>query len=207
MSQERKISEADCLKKLDSIFEPDPRNLKYEIYDEKLRRYRPFTFEDHYRTVEELKLHEGVPDDVFIQFEKARNLYLYTWFFYRFEQIVEMQAYAVTEFALRVRYGGNTRKTLKPLLDHAVKNGWLKNEGFRGYQRKIRQRERDLELIDSEAVERLKEEKKGSYVGVLAKTLPSLRNIHAHGGPTLHPNSYTTLEICCDIINQLFESN
>ncbi len=59
MSQERKISEADCLKKLNEIFDPDPRNLKYAIYDEKLSKYRPYTFEDHYLTAEELKLHNG----------------------------------------------------------------------------------------------------------------------------------------------------
>ncbi len=148
--------------------------------------------------------------EVFIQFEKAHNLYLYSWFVYRFGQIAEMQAFAATEFALRVRYGGKTTKNLKALLDHAIKKGWLKNEDFRGYQQKMKQRKRDLEFfsaIDPEAAQRLREQKRGSYIGVLAKKLPSLRNILVHGGPTLYPNSYTTLEICCDIINQLFDSD
>ena len=94
MSKLRELSEADCLKKLDEVCKPDPRNLDYVILEKKLLKPRPMTIEDHYRDVKKRKLHNDVPDDVLIEFEKARNLYLYTWFLYRFTQVAELQAFA-----------------------------------------------------------------------------------------------------------------
>lgn len=38
------------------------------------------------------------------------------------------------------------------------------------------------------------------------KTLSMLRNTLAHGEPVLHPDSISTLRLCADLINQLYEN-
>jgi hypothetical protein len=45
----------------------------------------------------------------------------------------------------------------------------------------------------------------GGYAEMLARELPRHRNTLAHGSGLLHLSAYLTLELCCDIINQLFD--
>ncbi|NIR49252.1 hypothetical protein GWO43_12280 [candidate division KSB1 bacterium] len=202
------IGEADCLKKLEEICEPDARYKDRKVYDLERHEIRLLTIEDFYRNVEELKLHDGVPDDVFIEFEKARNLYLYTWFVYRLGQVAELQAYASLELALRVRHGGGTKKKLQRLLTHAVKHGWIRDEGFSGYREKMKRRQETIDGLSQiipDYAEKIKPAKPGGYVRMLSAILPKMRNRLAHGSTLLHPGIHNTLEICCEIINQLFE--
>ena len=73
-----------------------------------------------------------------LQFETARNVYLYSWFVYRFYPVAEHQSLACLELALRerlkeeIRTGEikGKRPTLRPLLKYAIEHGLVKNEGF-----------------------------------------------------------------------------
>ena len=87
-----------------------------------------------------------------LQFETARNVYLYAWFVYRFYPVSEHQCLACLELALRerlkeeIRLGKikEKRPTLHPLLKYAVEHGLVRNEGFSAWQNRgeIRSRAR-----------------------------------------------------------------
>jgi len=76
MSQRRNVNQSDCLKKLGEICDPDARHKDIQIFDQKSREMRSLIIDDFYQDAEKLQLHADVPDEVFIQFEKVRNLYL-----------------------------------------------------------------------------------------------------------------------------------
>ena len=97
-------------------------------------------------------LHAGVPREIVLQFETARNVYLYAWFVYRFYPVAEHQSLACLELALRerlkeeIRTGKikGKRPTLYPLLKYAVEHELVRNEGFSAWQNRgeIRSRAR-----------------------------------------------------------------
>jgi hypothetical protein len=166
------------------------------------------TLEDHWRDIEALALHEGAPSTVRIHFDTARNLLLYSWHVFRFQQVAEMHAYASVEYALRVRAGlpARSKAKLSRLLPLALKNGWIQDDGFRHYREAVGQRRRS-EVIEEEVLGKQPAPPNldsFSYVRVLMKVLPESRNKLAHGTTMLQPSGKRTLALCCDLINQLF---
>ena len=87
------IGPAEALRTLDSVMEPDPRNTYFGLYAPSL--------EQRHKDIGALTLHSTVPKDVAIQFEIARNLYLYAWYVYRFHMVATKQVYATLELGLR----------------------------------------------------------------------------------------------------------
>src|SRR5664279_217270 len=89
-----------------------------------------------------MRWHAGVPQEIVLQFETARNVYLYAWFVYRFYPVAEHQSLACLELALRERLKEEIRTgkikgkmpTQRPLLKYAVDHGLVKNEGFLAWQ-------------------------------------------------------------------------
>ena len=51
----------------------------------------PMELADHHELISAHVLHAGVPREIVLQFETARNVYLYAWFVYRFYPVVEHQ--------------------------------------------------------------------------------------------------------------------
>jgi hypothetical protein len=167
------------------------------------------TLADRHAAIAELNLCNTVPDDVTIQFDTARNLLLYSWHAYRFIPVAELQAYRTVEMALRMRFGlgQNAGPGLRRLLKRAVAEGLLKDEGFR-QQRRTREwqqeyREAMQQFGSGRAPFALPADVQ-AYARQIADAMPVLRNNLAHGGSTLHAGGILTLEICCDLINQLF---
>lgn len=203
------LAECDAFRDLARISVVDPRYASRAVLDPMVGA-RPMTIEDHWQDIDALALHEGVPTVIHVHFETARNLLLYSWFAYRFQQVAEMQAYASVEYALRrrARLSVRGRKTdLKMLLAKAVKKGWIQDEGFRRYRRiaerraKYEQMERSAIGIESDPRMTMEIQ---SYVRTLARYLPKFRNKLAHGSAMLSPSGKRTLALCRDLINQLF---
>ena len=201
----------DDMKTISEICEPDPRNTAFAVYDEANGTFKPKTLQDHYSQIANIRLHEKVPKDVYTHFETARNLFLYTWFVYRFSQVAELHAYASVEYALKKRI--DSKKLLdklrgfKALLNYAIEQDWIKDDGFRQYNRIERIRKEHLQSLKEVLGEDLKTndtERIQSYRKILSDVLPRLRNDLAHGSSMLNPNIYLTFEVCCDLINQLF---
>jgi hypothetical protein len=191
---------------------------------------RDIELADHHEGISRYVLHAGVPEEIVVQFETARNVYLYSWFVYRFYPVAELQSLACLELALRERLKEEIRTgkikgkkpTLRPLLEYAVGHGIVKNEGFSAWRNrgeinsrsrvemeKIREMaEKKLDKItwDESDIQITAEDLDWDYVKVIAKFLPVSRNEFAHGSTNLYGvAALQKVRIVCEIINQLFE--
>jgi hypothetical protein len=89
----------DYLRTPDTVCKPDIRSPMASFLDE-----QPLTVEYQYSAVADICLHKGVPEDIRVQFETTKNLYLYAWFVYRFYPVAEHHAYTCLELALHERF-------------------------------------------------------------------------------------------------------
>jgi len=203
---------ADELKRLEDISTPDPRFEHFIVYDGE--KDRKFTLNDFHAAIREIELNSCIPENIRIQFETVRNLYLYSWYVYRFGVVAELQAYATLEYALREKAKQSLnlkdRKIgFKNLLDIAIKHNWVIDEHIQHHKRNEERREHYFVTIEELFDQPYTPENRDAqeYCRILAKTFPELRNNLAHGSPMLWPpfNSLIEIEICADLINQLFE--
>ena len=219
------------LRPLAFVCEPDPRSTVFGKIDNTIGTARNIELSDHHEAIAPLTLHAGVPEDVVQQFETARNLYLYAWFVYRFYVVAEHHSLVCLELALRdrlkaessagkIHYRGK-KPTLRPLLECAVQQGLIKNEGFEIWRNRgvIRSRarvnmekaremtEKNLKEItwDESEIEVTAEDLDWDYTATLVDVLPELRNTYGHGSTMLHNNVLNCIQIACEIINQLYE--
>jgi hypothetical protein len=206
MTKPEPIGECDALRRLDSITAVDPRYAARVVIEPKVGA-RPMNIEDHWNDIEAMALHEGVPGVIRVHFETARNLVLYSWFAYRFQQVAEMHAYASVEYALRLRARLPVRSSgwdLRRLLHRAVREGWIRDEGFR-HVRLMAERRAEFERRGQEPEPPAAPEAQ-RFARIISDTLPFIRNKLAHGSAMLSGNAKSALAICSDIINQLFPS-
>lgn len=197
----------DLFRDLEHVKTPDPRYVSRTVLDPKVG-VRAMTLEDHWRDVEAFALHEGVPRSIRVHFDTARNLMLYSWLVYRFHPVAELHAFSSVEYALNRRAGTAPHRIgpgFKRLLQRAVSEGWIHDDGFRHYRQIAARREEavpeEAEVLGMEEVVRPKVQ---SYVETLVETLPFLRNELAHGSAHLAPSGKRTLALCCDLIDQVF---
>ncbi len=168
--------ETDFLKPLDQVLMPDSRCLySFPNADSALQA--------HYGFVSKIVLNEHVHNDVKLQFETAKNAFLYSFFVYRLAMMAVHQAIAATELALRRMIGDpekERKETFKPLLQKAHDKGLID-------VKKIRP---DLEIEE------------------FKKFLGDFRNDLSHGTHTLMPPPVMIMfiEDCAHILNQLFEN-
>lgn len=218
----------DFLRSPKSVCDADPRHASVVVLTDE--GYRPKCIEDQHNAVAALVLHEGVPEDIRIQFETVKNLYLFSWFVYRFYPVAQHQAYACLELALRERFeselspvGKKKQKFgpgLKRLLSYAVDKGYLKNENFELWRRRVTVRARERSMFeaieemnrrglkkmefDENQIEIKEEDRDFDYLAILLKAMPWLRNHYAHGSKSLHDKVWETLQVVSEIINQIY---
>jgi hypothetical protein len=135
--------------------------------------------------VSSITMHLGVPEEIRGQFNVARNMALYQYFFYALAPEVQLKTYAIIEYALRLKAGPDAKeRTLQPLVKRAVSEGWIGDAGFRSVATP---------------------QPGNPYCRTLAQVMNKLRNELAHGSKQLTPNCIGPLEICADFVNQLFQ--
>jgi len=208
--------------------EPDPRNTMFVRIDRSNGTSRPMELTDHHELISAYALHGGVPQEIVMHFETARNVYLYAWFVYRFYPVAEHQILACLELALRERlkeeislgkFKGK-RPTLRPLLKYGIDHGLVRNEGFSAWQNRgeIRSRARvEMEKFreatekglteftwDESDIQITAEDLEWDYVKMLPELLPTVRNDYAHGSTELHNWALRSFQIVSEIINQLW---
>lgn len=208
----------EFLRPLDHVLEPDPRS-----------NFVTGSLERHHSAISQIKLNSDVPENVRIQFETVRNLYLYSWFIYRFYPVSEHQAFCCLEFALKERFKeviksrsnkGREKMTLQPLLKFAIEKGYIKNEGFEIWRHAVKARsldrlrwhkfnemtEQGLQEIswDESDAQVTADDMKWDYCSVLLKSIPTLRNEHGHGSDMLYNTVLNSLKIVSEIINQIY---
>lgn len=219
----------DYLKSADELCLPDPRsNLVGRI---EASGFRKATVSDHHSDVAQLELSHAVPERVRIHFETAKNLYLYAWLVYRFYPVAEHHALASLELGLRERFKSGIPKTywnitgreptLKPLLRYAIDIKSIRNQGFRCWNQRVLERarhryahervckliERNLDQIELDYNQAVPNDKdrEWDYLPILFELLPEIRNVYAHGSTMLHRQVLGTLELVCEILNQVFD--
>lgn len=186
---------------------------------------------DHHRDIEAIQLTVGVPEAVSIQFETARNLYLYAWHVYRFFPVAQSQALFSLELGLRMRLpdrlpepyqrSWHKQPMLAGLLAYAIDQRLIRNEGFRRWhqvaQDRARQR-RSMEVFQTmldqqlESVEVNEEQpvivtlddQSWDLLKTLRKSLPGVRNELAHGSSMLTNQVLGTIELVAEILSQVY---
>jgi len=215
----------DYLRTPETVCKPDMRSPTTDFLTE-----QPLTVAYQHSVITEISLHKNVPDDIRIQFETTKNLYLYAWFVYRFYPVAKHHAYTCLELALRERFeaelllAGEKKREFGPgfkrLFGYAVKNGYVKNEGFELWrrhteQRAMRRTESEMweeaqrsglnEITFDETQYEIKDEDRDhEYVELLIESLPWLRNHYAHGSTTLDNQALGTIRLVAEIINQIY---
>lgn len=180
------------LRPADRLYDPDPRNALTAWPDPATGILRPVRASDLHDAVSAFSLHAGVPDDIAQHFETIKNVYLYSWFIYRFQPVAELQSLACLEFALRERLANEIRTGkvrgkrpgLYSLMKYAIEKQMVKNDGF---ARWVQAEDPDWDLLAS-----------------LQKALPEIRNNYAHGSKNLMPTALDIIELVCEFINQIF---
>lgn len=185
----------------------------------------------HHADIAKVQLSSAVPEAIAIQFETARNLYLYAWHVYRFYMVATTHALTTLEFGLRERLPeqlpmpyqrtGQKRPMLAGMLGYAIDKGLVRNEGFRRWHHAGEQRARErrsmdairtmvdqgldsMEIDDEGSLEVLPEDLRWDLVEVLRQSMPSLRNQLTHGIPMLTRQVLGTLELVAEVLNQLY---
>jgi len=225
------IDESDFLKTPQSALDPDPRTKYLVLQDNLSRHIRQVTLVDQHELISTFTLNPNVPEEVSIHFETAKNLYLYSWFVFRFYPVAEQQALTTLEYALRLgcpefvkEQSDNNRfknePGLKKLIKHAGKTGKIKNElfpsRFEWASQRAKARFRYLkfnEMIDSELIEMELDDSdvepsdddlNHDWIKDFIDQMPGLRNDLAHGSPALHHTVIHTFDVVRSMINMLF---
>lgn len=220
----------ELLRPAEQVRKPDPRNTAFVKMDRETGDFVPLNIRDQHDAVSEYSLHAKVPEDIVMQFETTKNVYLYAWFVYRFYPVCEHQALACLELALLKRYEHEAPKKyrnrrddklyLRGALRYAIDLGYVKHEGFRRWHEAAQRRATlryEMEKSDEMYAKGLKEidldyskvtvidaDRNWEYLDFLAGYLPELRNRYAHGTSVLHNQVLMTLEVVSEIINQIY---
>lgn len=220
----RDLNPAECLRDPASASLPDPRTSAFA------GQVSP-SLVAHHAKIDVIRLSPAVPEPIAIQFETARNLYLYAWHVYRFYTVAKVQALTTLELGLRTRlperlpepYQKPKQKQamLAGMLGYAIDHGMIQNEGFRRWhevaERNARQRhsfeilrtmiDQQLEMMEYDEmapVEITPEDQRWDLVSVLKESLPHVRNTLAHGSTMLTNQVLGTIELVAEILGQLY---
>ena len=219
-----KLNSAEALRDPDSVMAPDPRTgMSFG--------QASLSLAAHHADIARIQLSTAVPEPIAIQFETARNLYLYAWHVYRFYMVASTQALSTLEFGLRERlptrlpkpYQGERQKKpmLAGMLGYAIDQRLLRNEAFRRWQQASENNARErrslealhtmidqglesMEIDEHDPIEVTPEDQQWDLVAVLRDSLPNLRNQLAHGSPMLTHQVLGILELVAEILGQLF---
>lgn len=153
--------------------EPDPR----------VSGSHGLTIESLYADVERLKPHEGVPEGVRSCFNAAIMLWLYGYLYFPFFTHAVHMAHGAVEYALEEKFPTMRGQTLRPLLEHATRQGALSDEGYPSLQQQGERQRWFWQVVTAlEAGSTIAEpaETQETHVKILTKSTPFLRNSEAH---------------------------
>jgi len=165
-------------KKLSDILQVDERHVLLSAINGEV-----FDIEPLHQHLSEILLNDSAPEEIKDGFNIAKNMALYTYYFYALAPEVQLKTYSIIEYALKIKYDRKTRKGLKFLLKKAVYNSWITDKGFRHIPNPNKDNPCSKSLID---------------------TIPDLRNHLAHGHSDIYPQCIGHIEKCADFVNQLY---
>lgn len=188
----------ESVKTSQTITEPDERRLLYVIINQKSGSERRVSFADIETRVAGVVFPVETPDDVRNHLTTAKNLLLYSWYYYPFSDTATLQCSLAVECALRLRLKAKPRDTLSWLLKEAIRKNIIKETGFPRWSAHIAGMRKihgsDVALSTPSLLE------------VLVEVFPSFRNTLAHGVTFFADSGFLSLNISADIIDQLFRN-
>jgi hypothetical protein len=128
-------------------------------------------------------LNDGVPEEIKGQFNIAKNMALYTYYFYALAPEVHLKTYTIIERAIKLKAKPKKRLMLKALMKLAFNEGWVTDSGFR-------------HINDPDA--------NNQWCNIMLNLIPDMRNSQAHGSDFLVGDCLHHISTCTDFINQLF---
>lgn len=182
-----------------TLHTPDIRRTMILIINRKSGTERPLAFDDLEGRVSDIQIPPAAPEEIKDLLATAKNLLLYSWYYYPFSMSASLQAAAALEQALRLRLQATKRDTLSYLLRDAVKKGLLTTAGFKRW---TQWREAFSELHSEGA-----KPQNVNLAKLLARTLPHFRNTLAHGNRFVDDSGFLHLDIVCEAIEQLYPTN
>jgi hypothetical protein len=168
------------------------------------------TFDEWYDAVDEIRLHDNVPEKIRRFFDGAKNVLLYSWFSYEMAPVADLYSCTLVEKALRIKYKceGKYSPPFADLLKKAIKDKLLNDSGFHiPSDSVIRNFKFENEELMFEEYIRTKEELETcqNYIKPICNSLPKARNCMAHGNGGIYPGMRLTLKVNSEIINMLFK--
>lgn len=199
------MSILESLQTLENVMLPDSRR-------------KHITLDYLHSELSKIELSKSVPEEITIQFETAKNLFLYSWFVYRFHHIADLQAIAALELALKTKFD-----ELK--IEYRPEAGLWKHlitiEDIPGYfelaKHKARQRhlKKNLRKVIEENLEELKFDESAvlpeevdfdpNYLNDAFTNLRELRNEYAHGTTALLTPNFGILNLTKSLINAIYK--
>jgi hypothetical protein len=186
----------ETVKSKEQFFQPDPRS----------QSLGP-PLENQYELLHYFGLHDGVPESVRSYMNSVVSLWLYGWLYYPFYPLAIFLSTVAVEMALQERFPEKRGRGLTKLLRAAKESGLLRDDGFQS----LKQGRENTAMMDNQIGEIISKAPtpvpEESYVDVLVKNLPKVRNKFAH--PEMHtivPPGMTvdSLIVAAEIINQLW---
>ena len=121
------------LKRLDEMFEPDPRSTSFVKLDATGQHSK--TIGDHYKQIATVRMADRVPEEIRAEFDTVRNLNLYSWYVYEFTAPATLYAYALIEKIVKEKCSTSgvdppKHAGLAKLLKLSIRQGWLTNADF-----------------------------------------------------------------------------
>lgn len=178
---DEKIQECDSFRSFEKITEPDERGVGV-FHTTDLKNWQKYV-DAH------LKPSSDIPTDILTQIETAKNLFLYSWFVYRFGVVATNQMLNITELALKAKFEIESitpPNGLRGKLEKALAEEWFNDGSF--------------SHLSAEA-----NSKKVS--SIIIQGMAGIRNSLNHGSTMLFDplNLIEQAQRCLDIINALFE--
>jgi hypothetical protein len=213
---------ADELRTPVNVLAPDKRNFYFGVT----------SIEILYKEIQLFQLNPVVPDDIKIQFDTARNLYLHSFYVYRFYVIVQSQVLSTLEFAIRDCIGKQALSEFKAqekrfsmglrlYMEYLARHQLIQNEDFPIWHTRNRQAAEEAyraEVLvkmkaqglteyqwDESQIDESAFDVEWNYVEVLCETIPKIRNDYAHGSKTLHNQVLRSFQNISIIINKMYE--
>jgi len=198
-------------KKFEEVLLPDPRIKMFKRIKVENNTTTSIELKEMYDEVAAIYLTGHPPERIAREFDKAKNLIVYSWFVYEFAMSAIFQAHSTLEYALREKFEieSITLKELtglRKLLSEAVARGWIRDGGFPHVVQNARRRQESETLWPKGVTQIPFDPNATEYCQILIETKPRIRNDLAHGSSTLLPPGYALfeIEICARIIDQLF---
>ena len=178
--------------------------------DSRLSAYPGLTIESMYDAMNQFELSEAVEEKIRVQYDTARNLFLHSYFVYRFFNVAESQLFSVLELALKevieqkhlsafkkTTKGKKFRSGLRLYLEFISINKIIRNEDFpawhnrnwvaarNDYDEKVfkimEEQGLDEYQMDSSEIDETQYDVELNYVEILCELIPKQRNEYAHG--------------------------